>query len=123
MTTLSPPPAAVFNARGPVSEQLLRISQSDPVAAQPTLKDFPHQVTETVSASRDIIRDDDLQLALLILQCLHYGDLIANTKSWEWHPDLIKARIAIEAEFERTLRATVPVPDLPEANAEAVAAA
>src|SRR5690625_923413 len=123
MTTLSPSRAAAFSPRGPVSERLLREIQRDPVAAEVSLEGFPRQVAEAVSACDDVIRDDDLQLTLLILQCLHYGDLVANTEPWEWHADLIRARTVIERGFERSLRATVPGPDLPEANAEAVAAA
>ena len=98
-------------------------SSAIPSRQKPASKASPGQVAEAVSVCDDVIRDDDLQLTLLILQCLHYGDLVANSEPWEWHADLIRARTAIERGFERSLRATVPVPDLPEANAEAVAAA
>src|SRR5690625_2098035 len=116
-------PPAVFAARGPVSEQLLASLRLPAAEAGPTVAGFAERVELAVAASADIVRDDDLQLSLLILQGLHYGGLIETDDNWEWNPTLIAARIAIEREFERVLRRDVPVPELPDPDPEAVAAA
>ena len=116
-------PPTVFAPRGPVSEQLLVVLQLPATAAAPKMEGFAAQVSAAVDQSPDIVRDDDLQLSLLILQGLHYGGLIETDDNWEWNPTLIAARIAIEREFERVLRRDVPVPELPDPDPEAVAAA
>ncbi len=58
----------------------------------------------------DLLRDDDLQLALLVLYELHYQGLAGVDERWEWDPDLLRVRARIEELFEVTLRARVPVP-------------
>ena len=73
--------------------------------------------------SGDILRDDDLQLALFLLYSLHYGGVLNVDDRWEWHPITNAARLALEDAFEAQLRRIVHVPALPEPNAEAVAAA
>lgn len=118
--TFTPPR---FRPRGPVSERLmaaLRLPVSD---AAGFLEAFFEQVNTAIAECSDIVRDDDLQLSLLILQCLHYGGLVEADDDWEWNPTLIAARVAIEREFERVLRRDVPVPELPNPEPEGVAAA
>src|SRR5699024_1312808 len=73
MTTFSPPRHAAFSTRGPISEQLVQIIRRDLSASN--VEDFPRNVEAAVSVASDVISDDDLQLTLLILQCLHYGGL------------------------------------------------
>jgi len=80
-------------------------------------------VEKAISETPDIVRDDDLQLSLLILQGLHYGGVVPSDERWEWHPSLVAARVAIDAAFERRLRELIPVPELPDGDAESVAAA
>src|SRR5690625_2982444 len=116
-------PPAVFAPRGPVSQQLLTALTLPVRAATQKLAGFVEQVSAAAAESVDIARDDDLQLSLLILQCLQYGGLIEADADWEWNPTLIAARTAIEREFERVLRRDVPVPQLPDPEPEAVAAA
>ncbi|GHS87403.1 hypothetical protein AGMMS50218_09200 [Actinomycetota bacterium] len=58
----------------------------------------------------DLLRDDDLQLALLVLYELHYQGLAGVDDRWEWDPDLLRVRARVEELFEATLRARVPVP-------------
>ena len=116
-------PPAVFAARGPVSEQLLASLRLPAAEAGPTVAGFAERVELAVAASADIVRDDDLQLTLFILQCLQYGGLVEADNAWEWDATLMSARVAIEREFERALRRAVPVPELPAPEPEAVAAA
>ena len=116
-------PPARFGARGPVSGQLLTALRQPTAAATETLIGFDDAVESAVAHAPDIARDDDMQLTLLVLQGLHYGGLVATDDAWEWDPQLTAARVAIERGFERHLRRDVPVPTLPEVNAEAIAAA
>jgi hypothetical protein len=58
--------------------------------------------------SDDPLRDDDLQLALFVCYELHYRGWDGVDDRWEWNPGLLAARAAMEALFERALRAAVP---------------
>jgi len=71
---------------------------------------------------RDLLTDDDLQLALFMIYGLSYGDTVDADDEWEWNPQLVRARRLIERCFEAQLRARIPVDDLPEPDAEHVAA-
>ncbi len=115
-----PPP---FRARGPVSEQLLAAFRRPAADADETLAGLPAALDDALSRSVDIVRDDDLQLALLILHGLHYGSVVDADEEWEWHPATVAARVAIERAFERQLREQVGCVPLPAPDAEAVAAA
>lgn len=112
-----------FNARGPVSEHLLGMLRRKPADAQALLPAFADLVVHAVEKCGDIVRDDDLQLTLLGLHGLHYGGVANEDDNWEWQPELIAARVAIEHEFERQLRAQITAFDLTDPTAEAVAAA
>lgn len=118
-----PQVSSKFLARGPVSMRLMAALQRPVAQTPPELPDFVSRLTAAVARSRNIIWDDDLQLTLLLLQSLHYGGLMETDSGWEWHPDLIAARVEIEKQFEADLRRDVPVPELPQPEAEAVAAA
>jgi hypothetical protein len=75
-----------------------------------------------VAATSDIVSDDDLQLTLFCLNALHYDGLSAVDESWEWDPELMAVRSAIEVPFERALRERVPLPERPATlTADAVA--
>lgn len=116
-------PQPRFRPRGPVSERLLAALRISPDDAGRFLESLSEQATTALAETDDVIRDDDLQLSLLILQCLQYGGLVETEGDWEWNPTLIAVRTAIEREFERVLRRDVPIPEVPDSNAEAVAAA
>ena len=62
----------------------------------------------------DVIADDDLQLALYVLQELHYSGFDDVADGAEWDPGLIRARRMIEDRFEEELRRAVPAVPLPE---------
>lgn len=115
-TALTADPAVAFAARGPVSSAVLaRLTGGD--VDQATLADL---AAAAVAASGDVVRDDDIQLALFALYASSYGSLPAFDPDREWDAGLIAARRLLEDAFEAELRATVPVPDLPEPTVDAV---
>lgn len=50
----------------------------------------------------------DLQLTLQICYELHYQGFTDVDPDWEWHPDLLRLRTALEQRFLAALRADVP---------------
>jgi hypothetical protein len=58
----------------------------------------------------DPLADDDLQLALYCAYELHYRGFAGVDPAWEWRPELLASRAALEAAFERALREAVPSP-------------
>lgn len=108
--------------RGPVSEALLDALRADPSAASDDVVRFTENASAALAAEPDLLTDEDLQLTLLLLYGLHYGDTVEADDEWEWNPDLLRTRRAIERVFESQLRERVPVGELPEPNADAVAA-
>ncbi|WP_434056423.1 iron-containing redox enzyme family protein [Georgenia sunbinii] len=108
-----------FSARGELSGQLLAVLTGDDAAAT-GLTDLAHRVLLEVT---DIVRDDDVQLALFTLYCLAYGSLGQVGARWEWSPDLIRLRTTLEESFETALRERVAVPPLPPTRSADVAAA
>lgn len=58
----------------------------------------------------DPIADDDLQLALWICYELHYQGFADVDDDWEWQPQLLALRAAIEARMLDALRGDVAVP-------------
>ncbi|MGO4301678.1 iron-containing redox enzyme family protein [Leifsonia sp. RAF41] len=108
--------------RGPVSEALLEALSVLPSAASDTVDRFSGRAAEALQAQPDLLTDDDLQLTLYVLYGLHYGDTVDADDEWEWHPELLRTRRSIERAFERQLRDRVPVGELPEPTADAVAA-
>lgn len=115
--------APPFGPRGPVSAQLLAGLRKPTEDAEFTLFGFTERTERAIGESHDIVRDDDLQLTLLILHGLHYGSVVDSDDEWEWHPMMVAARVAVEREFERQLRERVPAVRLPNPTAEGVASA
>ncbi|QYM63753.1 iron-containing redox enzyme family protein [Microbacterium sp. Se5.02b] len=108
--------ALPFRDRGPVSRAIIT-----------HLTDDDHEVTDhtalaadAVASSADIVRDDDLQLALFVLYASAYGSLPQLDADREWDPALLATRRVLEAAFEQALRASVPMPELPEPTVDAV---
>lgn len=56
---------------------------------------------------RDVLSDDDLQMALYLCYELHYAGLDGVDDRMEWDPAVLAFRGAIEQEFEAALRALV----------------
>jgi hypothetical protein len=108
--------------RGPVSEALLDALRAEPSDASGDAARFSQNAARALRAQPDLLTDEDLQLTLFVLYGLHYGETVDADDEWEWHPELLRTRRAIEREFERQLRRRVQLGELPEPDAEAVAA-
>jgi hypothetical protein len=108
--------------RGQVSALVLAVIRGTVDEQQDHLADLPDLVRAAVVATPDLLRDDDLQLALFCLYELHYSGIEGAGHDWEWEPDLLRVRRVIEAAFERRVREEVSMGTLPDATAEAVSA-
>nr|WP_314845179.1 iron-containing redox enzyme family protein [uncultured Microbacterium sp.] len=82
--------------------------------------DHRAQAELALATTADVVRDDDIQLALFLLYASSYGSLPELDPALEWDPELIATRALLETAFERALRDTVPQPELPEATVDAV---
>lgn len=106
-----------FSARGPLSDAVIsRLTGRD----GEHVADLVPLAGEAIDGSADVLRDDDIQLALFVLYASSYGSLPALDADREWDTDAIRARRALEGAFERAVRAAVPVPELPEPRVDAV---
>lgn len=108
--------AVAFSARGPLSDAVLSVLTGRGADAA-TLPDL---AVAAVAASSDVVRDDDVQLALFVLYASSYGSLPQLDDTLEWEAGVVTARRVLEDAFEAALRATVPVPELPEPTVDAV---
>ena len=91
-------------ARGPVSDGLLRILAGQPDADPAAQARLLELASAQVHLVEDIMADGDIQLALFCLYELHYGGLDGVDDRWEWNPDLIRICQVLEAPFEAALR-------------------
>lgn len=114
-------PAYALTPRGPLSATTLATLMH---------ADFGHRRTALVAASRDAVLastdvsdDEDIQLTLFLLYACAYGSLDWIDPGWEWHPVLIEARGILETAFEASLRDRVTIPETPDPDARAIAAA
>lgn len=104
-----------FTDRGALSRAVMsRLTGDDDAADHATL------AAEAIAASTDILRDDDIQLALFVLYASAYGSLPQLDPDLEWDPALLTTRRVLEEAFEGTLRARVPMPESPEPTVDAV---
>lgn len=91
------------DARGPMSNAvtaaLRRLPSATPRSPLPTI----------VPPAADVIADDDVQLALWICYEVHYQGFADVDDAWEWHPELLALRSAIEAELLDALHHDVVV--------------
>lgn len=116
---------ALPRPRGPISSALLSVLRASPASGPAAdLEGLHNLVCEhleppDITGTAGLIEDDDVQLALFCLYELHYGGFTQVDDAWEWEPELLRIRAAIEGAFEDELRARVPVPqDLPQGAAE-----
>ena len=105
--------------RGPLSTVLLTAltGAPGPVPAVQVAAD------RAVATTKDVVGDEDLQLALLVLYELHYRGVDGVDEAWEWQPDLLRVRASIERAFEGAVRDLVPVPTTSARSAAEVAEA
>ncbi|NLE71483.1 MAG: iron-containing redox enzyme family protein [Actinomycetales bacterium] len=106
-------------ARGPLTEALAVALRRAPGP----VPEVRAAAEAAVSATADVLADDDVQLALLVMYELHYRGLDGVDERWEWAPDLLAARAVVEEAFEAAVRERVPVPDTPARTAAEVAEA
>ena len=105
--------------RGPLSSALL-----DALTGPPgPVAEVARAAEGVLAATVDVLADDDIQLALLVLYELHYRGVDGVDEAWEWQPDLLAVRADLEREFEAAVRELVPVPDTPAKTASEVAEA
>ncbi len=97
MTTSTTGAATLPAARGPLSASVLGILLREQARAD---LDFDGL------ADADPL-GDDLQLALHLCYELHYQGLPGVSPDWEWDPELLRLRGALEARFVAALRANV----------------
>ncbi|WP_420112657.1 iron-containing redox enzyme family protein, partial [Pseudactinotalea sp.] len=86
-------------------------------------RDLAGLAASALSGTSDLVRDDDVQLALFVLFASSYGSIDQLADDLEWDTQLIAARRLLERDLERALRAAVPVPPPPEPAVDAVARA
>lgn len=108
--------------RGPISAALLQTLPQAPQHSRTAAESIVEEVRAALAAGPDLLTDDDLQLSLYLIYGLSYGGTVDADDEWEWDPDIVVARRLIERRFEEQLRERVPVGELPEPEAEAVAA-
>jgi hypothetical protein len=83
--------------RGPVTEALFAALRRPPYA----------QALPAADPARPEA-DEDLQLALYCCYELHYRGFAEVDERWEWSPELLAARAALEAPFEAALERLAP---------------
>lgn len=119
VTVVDLAPSAVgvpFSPRGPLSDAVLRALAGDGQATGHVAA-----AADALGRAEDIARDDDIQLALFALYASAYGSIDGFSADVEWDPELVRTRRMLEQAFEAELRASAPVPALPEPTADAVA--
>jgi len=107
--------------RGELTSALLNLLLNGQQATAAQYGQLDDSAARVLAGTTDILRDEDLQLALFCLYELHYSGLDGVEADLEWQPELIRVRRRIEAAFEAALRRVVPVPDAPAPVAEEVA--
>ncbi|MCK2029320.1 iron-containing redox enzyme family protein [Microbacterium galbinum] len=107
-------PAPLPSARGPLGDAVRKrlTGEADAVTVR--------SAQAAVAEASDLLRDDDVQLALFLLYASAYGSLPALDPRLEWDPELIAVRGVLEAAFEQRLREVVPLPEMPEPTVDAV---
>ncbi|WP_348787678.1 iron-containing redox enzyme family protein [Leifsonia sp. NPDC080035] len=108
--------------RGPVSEALLAALATEPDPESPAMRRVVEEADRALAAAGDLLTDDDLQLTLYVIHGLSYGDTVDADDDWEWDPQVVLVRRRIERAVEAQLRERIPLDDLPQPDAESVAA-
>lgn len=86
-------------ARGPISAWLSATLHADPASAPPLRPPEP-----APAASVPAWDDEDLQLALWCCYELHYRGFSDVSDDWEWHPEILGFRSALESRWTAALR-------------------
>jgi len=89
--------------RGPLSAEVIEALRL------PVLQgSFP---APPVELPADVLRDDDVQLALWVLYELHYDGFDEVDAAWEWDAGAVAYLAPLETAFLAALRTMAPVPD------------
>ncbi len=112
------PPFVPFAARGALSAALIA-TLTEERSRDPLLE----LADDALSATDDVVHDDDVQLSLFVLYASHYGSIAALRADLEWDLELVATRQVLEAAFEARLRRDVSIPPLPAADGDSVARA
>ncbi|MER1996622.1 MAG: iron-containing redox enzyme family protein [Arthrobacter sp.] len=107
--------------RGELTSALLNVLHDGPQATAGQYRTLDETASLALTGGTDILRNDDVQLALFLLYELHYSGLNGIDPDLEWQPELIRVRRKLEAAFEAALRREVAVPAAPAPVAEEVA--
>jgi hypothetical protein len=95
-------PAELPPPRGPLTSSLLNYLLRDPARTR------INQARLTWSGpTTDATTDHDLQLALWLAYELHHRGLAGVDDAWEWRPELLAFRAALERPFELAVREQV----------------
>jgi hypothetical protein len=89
-------------SRGPVSAAIIAALRDDDPTRLPSMHRLP--------TPADPVADDDLQLGLWVCFELYYRGFDGVADTWEWEPDLIRVRRALEDRLLTALRRDVPLP-------------
>jgi hypothetical protein len=117
-------PMPLPTSRGPASAAVLRMLADPGKAAEVAeVAEVRDAIRAALTDSADVLRDEDLQLALFCLYEVHYGGIDGVPEDLEWSPGLNSARLQIERPFEAALRAVVIPPERPSPTMADVAAA
>jgi hypothetical protein len=93
---------ALPSPRGPLSGVLVGLLQEPAHPSASIVEVFP-------AVSPDWALGEDTQLSLYLLYELHYRGFSGVDERWEWQPQLLGLRAALEADFEAALQEEVPV--------------
>jgi hypothetical protein len=105
--------------RGPMGEALVALLHGHPAATD--VAELRREADRNAQEGGRATDDEDLQHTLLCLYELHYRGLAGVDDRWEWHPDLLAVRAALEERFEAELRERVVAPTSERSDARGVA--
>lgn len=96
-------PMAIPTPRGPVSAAVVAVV-TGPIGLPPIVSSLDAQVDRAIINSRDILTDDDLQLALFFLHALADTGIVGVDQRWADDPILGTVRSMLEAALDESLR-------------------
>ncbi|MEJ5945738.1 hypothetical protein WDZ17_10595, partial [Pseudokineococcus basanitobsidens] len=105
-TTPGVTPAAVGlpRGRGPASTAVVDLLGGGRTSPGEVREAVVAELGRVRRSADEVLRDDDLQLALWTLQELSFRGFGGAGDVWEWDLELVAARRALEGELERALR-------------------
>ncbi|WP_298991401.1 iron-containing redox enzyme family protein [uncultured Pseudokineococcus sp.] len=96
--------------RGPVSDAVVDVLAGGPTTPADLRRTTAAELDRRALAADELLRDEDLQLALWTLQELSFRGFGGAGDRFEWDLDVVAARQLLEGALEAALREVVPVP-------------